>query len=266
MKCQKCEKPATFHITDLVDGKPNELHLCEECATSSSRRRRTKPTKCCRRWPGCWHSTWRSAKRPRSWPGSTSVLPGVRRHVSRIPQARPARLPARLRLLRRGAGAAALEHPRRDAARRQGAEVLRQRRRRADAADPPAPRNEGSGRRRRIRAGLASCATRSARSNKRGTSERRMSTDESTSSCDIRIAHGLLQPQLERIGQDQRRMAARLRPGVGHRHQQPHPAGPQPGRFPVHLPRDRHRPRRDRQDPPRPRSKRCTSRASSPAS
>lgn len=32
MKCQKCEKPATFHITDLVDGKPNELHLCQDCA------------------------------------------------------------------------------------------------------------------------------------------------------------------------------------------------------------------------------------------
>jgi len=32
MKCQKCEKPATFHITDLVDGEPNEVHLCEQCA------------------------------------------------------------------------------------------------------------------------------------------------------------------------------------------------------------------------------------------
>ena len=32
MKCQKCEKPATFHITDLVDGEPKEVHLCEECA------------------------------------------------------------------------------------------------------------------------------------------------------------------------------------------------------------------------------------------
>src|SRR3990172_2778203 len=32
MKCQKCDKPATFHITDMIDGKPNELHLCEECA------------------------------------------------------------------------------------------------------------------------------------------------------------------------------------------------------------------------------------------
>lgn len=32
MKCQKCEKPATFHITDLVDGDPKEVHLCEVCA------------------------------------------------------------------------------------------------------------------------------------------------------------------------------------------------------------------------------------------
>ncbi len=34
MKCQKCDRPATFHITDLVDGEPSELHLCEECAGS----------------------------------------------------------------------------------------------------------------------------------------------------------------------------------------------------------------------------------------
>lgn len=32
MKCQKCDRPATFHITDLVDGAPKEVHLCEECA------------------------------------------------------------------------------------------------------------------------------------------------------------------------------------------------------------------------------------------
>jgi protein arginine kinase activator len=32
MKCQKCEKPATFHITELTGGKPHELHLCEDCA------------------------------------------------------------------------------------------------------------------------------------------------------------------------------------------------------------------------------------------
>jgi protein arginine kinase activator len=32
MKCQKCEKSATFHITELTGGKPLELHLCEEHA------------------------------------------------------------------------------------------------------------------------------------------------------------------------------------------------------------------------------------------
>ncbi|MBN2021746.1 MAG: UvrB/UvrC motif-containing protein [Pirellulales bacterium] len=32
MKCQHCDKPATFHITELTDGKPQELHLCEEHA------------------------------------------------------------------------------------------------------------------------------------------------------------------------------------------------------------------------------------------
>ncbi len=32
MKCQRCEKPATFHITELTGGKPQELHLCEDHA------------------------------------------------------------------------------------------------------------------------------------------------------------------------------------------------------------------------------------------
>jgi protein arginine kinase activator len=32
MKCQKCDKPATFHITELTDGNPQELHLCEDHA------------------------------------------------------------------------------------------------------------------------------------------------------------------------------------------------------------------------------------------
>lgn len=32
MKCQKCDRPATFHITELTGGKPHELHLCEEHA------------------------------------------------------------------------------------------------------------------------------------------------------------------------------------------------------------------------------------------
>lgn len=34
MQCQKCDKTATFHITELAGGKPQELHLCEEHARS----------------------------------------------------------------------------------------------------------------------------------------------------------------------------------------------------------------------------------------
>lgn len=32
MKCQHCEKPATFHITELTGATPQELHLCEDHA------------------------------------------------------------------------------------------------------------------------------------------------------------------------------------------------------------------------------------------
>jgi protein arginine kinase activator len=32
MKCQRCDRPATFHITELTGGKPLELHLCEDHA------------------------------------------------------------------------------------------------------------------------------------------------------------------------------------------------------------------------------------------
>ena len=32
MKCQKCSKPATYHITDIERGKPKEFHLCDEHA------------------------------------------------------------------------------------------------------------------------------------------------------------------------------------------------------------------------------------------
>jgi protein arginine kinase activator len=31
-KCQKCAKPATLHITEIVKSVPHELHLCEEHA------------------------------------------------------------------------------------------------------------------------------------------------------------------------------------------------------------------------------------------
>lgn len=32
MKCQRCSKPATIHITEIVEGDYVELHLCEEHA------------------------------------------------------------------------------------------------------------------------------------------------------------------------------------------------------------------------------------------
>ncbi len=32
MKCQNCEKPATFHITDLTGDEVIALHLCPNCA------------------------------------------------------------------------------------------------------------------------------------------------------------------------------------------------------------------------------------------
>jgi protein arginine kinase activator len=32
MKCQMCEKQATVHLTEIVDGEKTERHLCEECA------------------------------------------------------------------------------------------------------------------------------------------------------------------------------------------------------------------------------------------
>jgi len=32
MKCQKCDRVATFHITEMTDARPKELHLCDEHA------------------------------------------------------------------------------------------------------------------------------------------------------------------------------------------------------------------------------------------
>jgi protein arginine kinase activator len=32
VKCQYCPKPATIHLTDIVNGQKRELHLCQSCA------------------------------------------------------------------------------------------------------------------------------------------------------------------------------------------------------------------------------------------
>ena len=44
MKCQRCDKPATFHITELTGGKPQELHLCEEHARDYLTQSANEPT------------------------------------------------------------------------------------------------------------------------------------------------------------------------------------------------------------------------------
>ncbi len=33
-KCDKCDRPATVHLTEIVDGHKSEKHLCEVCASS----------------------------------------------------------------------------------------------------------------------------------------------------------------------------------------------------------------------------------------
>ncbi len=32
MKCQLCSKPATVHLTDIVENQKREVHLCQTCA------------------------------------------------------------------------------------------------------------------------------------------------------------------------------------------------------------------------------------------
>ncbi len=31
-KCDKCDKPATIHLTEIINGQKIEKHLCEDCA------------------------------------------------------------------------------------------------------------------------------------------------------------------------------------------------------------------------------------------
>lgn len=36
MKCMLCSNPATVHLTDIVNSKKKELHLCQACAESKN--------------------------------------------------------------------------------------------------------------------------------------------------------------------------------------------------------------------------------------
>ncbi len=33
-KCDKCDRPATVHLTEIINGQKMEMHLCEQCANS----------------------------------------------------------------------------------------------------------------------------------------------------------------------------------------------------------------------------------------
>lgn len=33
-KCDRCGKPAIFHLTDIINGKKTEKHLCDQCAAA----------------------------------------------------------------------------------------------------------------------------------------------------------------------------------------------------------------------------------------
>lgn len=34
IKCDKCDKPATIHLTEILEGQKIEKHLCEDCAVA----------------------------------------------------------------------------------------------------------------------------------------------------------------------------------------------------------------------------------------
>jgi protein arginine kinase activator len=33
--CERCNKPATVHMTEISDGKPHDVHLCDACAQAA---------------------------------------------------------------------------------------------------------------------------------------------------------------------------------------------------------------------------------------
>ena len=51
MKCQKCDKVATYHFTDLINACPEELHLCDTHAYEYLHQNDAKhsPTRCAAR-------------------------------------------------------------------------------------------------------------------------------------------------------------------------------------------------------------------------
>ncbi len=113
----------------------------------------------------------------------------------------------------------------------------------ADGADSPAARDERRDQERRVRAGRQVA--------RRDPPHRGVEKLSLIRGREQLLGHALqilLPWNLHELASSDRRMAARLRAGVGHRHEQPHSPGAKPGRVSVHQPRQRARPHRDRAD------------------
>lgn len=87
MKCQKCAKPATFHITDIIEkGKHREYHFCDEHA-----RQHLAPPEESLETPSIGDVAKKLIVNP---PGESSPavgrgqagLPGLPDHISRVSQ------------------------------------------------------------------------------------------------------------------------------------------------------------------------------------
>ena len=158
MKCQQCERPATFHITELTGGKPQELHLCEDHArsylTSSSGGEPAGAGGMAAALAAASAADGHWANSRRTGPPRPAGLSGVRDHFLRIPQPGPPGLPSRLCGLPNPIGTLDHECSWRVGTRRQATPPRTRQQRTADAVDPHAARNEGSGRERELRACL----------------------------------------------------------------------------------------------------------------
>ena len=114
MKCQRCPKQATLHITEVLgEDRFEEVHLCEDCAKKYLYEPQKKQRREGRTGEPRTTSMTTFPPEPAA-PACGMTVPGV-------PQPRPVRLPARLRRLQGRTAAAHGERPRRRAARRQDA-------------------------------------------------------------------------------------------------------------------------------------------------
>ena len=96
MKCQKCHKAATLHITEILsDDQFEELHLCEECAHKYLYEPQQKAT-------GAKAGAAGHGEEADEAGVLNQRVPDLRHQVRRFPQHRPARLPARLPGVPRG--------------------------------------------------------------------------------------------------------------------------------------------------------------------